>query len=94
MLGGDLKLAYRYGIRKIFLNNLVMATIVLDIADDKLVAQIKKVCSMIKGVGMVRVIKNKDITKTRGYKEAMSDIKDGRVYHAENAEDMFKKILG
>ena len=71
-----------------------MVTIVLDIADDKLVMQIKKVCSMIKGVAKVRIVKNTDVTKTRGYKEAMSDIKDGRVYHAENAEDMFKKILG
>ena len=71
-----------------------MATIVLDIADDKLVAQIKRVCSMIKGVAKVKVVKNKDITKTHGYQEAMNDIKEGRVYHAENADDMFKQILG
>ena len=43
----------------------IMATIVLDIADDKLVMQIKKVCSMIKGVAKVRIVKNKDVTKTR-----------------------------
>ena len=71
-----------------------MATIILDIADNKLVAQIKKVCSMIKGVDNVKVIKDKDITTTKGYKEAMNDIKEGRVYHAKNAEDMFKQILG
>ena len=71
-----------------------MATIVLDIADDKLVMQIKKVCSMIKGVAKVRVVKNKDVTKTRGYQEAMDDIKAGRIYHAESAEKMFKQILG
>ncbi len=35
-----------------------------------------------------------DITKTSGYKEAMDDIKHGRVYHAESVDDMFKQILG
>lgn len=49
---------------------------------------------MIKGVAKVRVVKNKDVTKTRGYKEAMDDIEAGRIYHAESAEDMFKQILG
>jgi hypothetical protein len=72
---------------------LVMATIVLDITDDKLVMQIKKVCSMIKGVCKVKVVQNKDVTKTRGYQEAMDDIKAGRIYHAESADDMFKQIL-
>ena len=67
-----------------------MATIVLDIAD---VMQIKKVCSMIKGVTKVRIAKNKDVTKTRGYQEAMDDIKAGRIYHAENADEMFKQIF-
>lgn len=49
---------------------------------------------MIKGGGKVNVVKSKDITKTKGYQEAMDDIKRGRVYHAENAEDMFIQILG
>ena len=42
-----------------------MATIILDIPDDNLVTQIKKVCSMIKGGGKVNVVKSKDITKMR-----------------------------
>ena len=71
-----------------------MATIILDIPDDNLVTQIKKVCSMIKGGGKVNVVKSKDITKTKGYQEAMDDIKHGRVYHAENAVDMFIQIIG
>lgn len=51
---------------------------------------------MIKGVASVRVhkTKNEDITKTAGYKEAMEDIKHGRVYHAESVDEMFKQILG
>lgn len=35
-----------------------------------------------------------DITKTAGYREAMDDVKAGRVYKATSTEDMFKQILG
>lgn len=35
-----------------------------------------------------------DITKTAGYKEAMLDKQEGRIYHAENVDDMFNQILG
>ena len=35
-----------------------------------------------------------DITKTEEYKEAMDDVKHGRVYHADSVDDMFKQILG
>ena len=38
--------------------------------------------------------KTEDITKTPGYKEAMDDVKHGRVYHADSVDDMFKQILG
>ena len=44
-------------------------------------------------VTKVRVVKNKDVTKTQGYQEAMDDIKAGRIYHAENADEMFKQIF-
>ena len=37
---------------------------------------------------------DKDITQTKEFKEAMEDVKAGRVYKAENAEDMFQQILG
>ena len=33
-----------------------------------------------------------DITQTAGYKAAMDDVKHGRVYHAENVEDMMIQI--
>ncbi len=73
-----------------------MATIILDVQDESLLTQIKKACQLLKGVASVRVhkTKNEDITKTAGYKEAMDDIKHGRVYHAESVDDMFKQILG
>lgn len=35
-----------------------------------------------------------DITKTAGYKEAMDDIKHGRVKSASSVDDLFNQILG
>ena len=54
---------------------------------------------MIVGVTSVKVQKDTkskeyDITKTAGYREAMDDVKNGRVYHADSVDDMFKQILG
>ena len=45
---------------------------------------------------MATLVKPKeyDITKTAGFREAMDDIKHGRVYHADSVDDMFKQILG
>lgn len=75
-----------------------MSSIILSITDESLLTQIKKACSLLKGVGNVKVVKsatdNHDITKTEGYREAMDDIRNGRVYSAQSAEDMFKQILG
>lgn len=76
-----------------------MASVVLTVADESLLSQIKKACSLLKGVDKVEVIKksstvDKDITQTKEFKEAMEDVKAGRVYKAENAEDMFQQILG
>lgn len=75
-----------------------MSSIVLNVTDESMLTQIKKACLLLKGVGSVKVVKSdagsNDITKTRGYREAMDDIKNGRVYKAESAEDMFKQILG
>ncbi len=80
------------------MKELVMASVVLTVTDESLLSQIKKACSLLKGVGEVKVIKNKttskDITQTKGYKEAMEDIREGRVYHAESVDDMFQQILG
>lgn len=38
--------------------------------------------------------KKYDITKTAGYREAMEDVRLGRVYHAKDADDMFRQIFG
>lgn len=79
-----------------------MATIVLQVPDESLVSKVKQACKMLMGVASVKVqrptaatkTKEYDITKTAGYREAMDDIKNGRVYHADSVDDMFKQILG
>lgn len=73
-----------------------MATIELYVPDESLVSKIKQVCKMLQGVTLVKVRKTEtpDITKTSGYREAMEDIKEGRLYHADSTEDMFKQIQG
>lgn len=56
---------------------------------------------MLMGVASVKVQKaattkprEYDVTKTASFREAMEDVKHGRVYHAESVDDMFKQILG
>ena len=73
-----------------------MATIVLNVPDESLVSKIKQACKMLQGVASVKVQRSKseDITKTAGFKEAMDDIKRGRVYHADSVDDMIKQIFG
>lgn len=76
-----------------------MATIVLQVPDENLVSKVRQACKMLMGVASVKVQKSTpskeyDITKTAGYKEAMDDVKHGRVYHADSVDDMFKQILG
>lgn len=53
---------------------------------------------MLMGVVSVKVQKSAskvdDITKTAHYKEAMDDVKTGRITHHDSVDEMFKSILG
>ena len=76
-----------------------MATIILQIPDETLVSKVKQACKMLVGVTSVKIQKdakpkNTDVTKTAGFREAMEDVKNGRVYQADSVDDMFTKILG
>ena len=76
-----------------------MATLVLHIPDESLVSKVKQACKMLMGVTSVKVQKDAkpkeyDITKTAGYREAMDDVKHGRVTHHDSVDDMFRSILG
>ena len=74
-----------------------MATLVLQIPDESLVQKVKQACKMIVGVASVKVQKpakekKYDITKTAGYREAMDDVKNGRVYHYDSLKDFYKEM--
>jgi hypothetical protein len=73
-----------------------MATIVLQVPDESLVAKVKQACKMLMGVTSVKVQKTSqrvdDITKTADYKAAMDDVKHGRVTEYDSVEDLFEKL--
>ena len=73
---------------------IIMATIVLDVQDESLLTQIKKACQLLKGVASVTVhkTKNEDITKTAGFKEAMEDVRLGRVSTYESVDQLFEEL--
>ncbi len=75
-----------------------MATIVLQVPDENLVAKVKQACKMLMGVSSVKVQKTRsdagDITKTAHYKAAMDDVKNGRITNHDSVDEMFKSILG
>ena len=73
-----------------------MATIILQVPDESLVSKIKSACKMLKGVASVKVKratkKEYDITKTAGYREAMDDVKNGRVTTYNSLQDFYKEM--
>lgn len=74
-----------------------MATIVLQVPDESLVSKVKQACKMLIGVSSVKLQKETkpksyDITKTAGYREAMDDLKHGRVTHYESLKDFYKEM--
>ena len=74
-----------------------MATIVLQVPDESLVAKVRQACQMLMGVASVKVqkkvsAKKLDITKTEGYKEAMADVKNGRVTTYASTGDFYKEM--
>lgn len=75
-----------------------MTQLTVNIDDVSMLEQIKQAISMLRGVVSVKEKKTKpkerDITKTAGFREAMDDIEQGRVYHADSVDDMFQQILG
>ena len=68
--------------------------LLVSISDLSMINDIKKAISMLKGVTSVKKQKTYDITKTKGFQEALDDVKHGRVHHADSVDDMFKQILG
>ena len=72
-----------------------MATILLNVPDESLLTQLKRACQMLKGVSSVKVLKSTeeyDITETAGYKEAMDDVKQGRVTQYDSVNQLFDEL--
>ena len=70
------------------------AQLLVSISDLSMLNDIKKAISMLKGVTMVKKQKEFDITKTKGFQEALDDVKHGRVTHYDSVDDMFRSVLG
>ena len=72
------------------------AQLLVSISDLSMLNDIKKAISMLKGVTAVKKQKQKeyDITKTKAFKEALDDVKHGRVTHYDSVDDIFKSVLG
>ena len=65
--------------------------LLVSISDLSMMNDIKKAISMLKGVTKVKK-KTYDITKTAGYREAMDDVKHGRVTHYDSLKDFYKEM--
>lgn len=59
--------------------------------DFDMMEKFKKVAKALLGPKAITMPRKK---KLNGIDQALLDIKEGRVYHAETTEDMFKQILG
>ena len=72
------------------------AQLLVSISGLSMLNDIKKAISMLKGVTTVKKQKQKefDITKTKGFQEALDDVKHGRVTHYDSVDDMFRSVLG
>ncbi len=68
--------------------------LLVSISDLSMINDIKKAISMLKGVTSVKKQKTYDITKTKGFQEALDDVKHGRVTHYDSVDDMFRSVLG
>lgn len=74
-----------------------MATLVLQVPDESLVTKVKQACKMLVGVASVKVQKpaapkEYDITKTASYREALDDVKNGRVTEYDSLQDFYKEM--
>ena len=65
----------------------------ITLEQDAMVNDIKKAIKMLRGIASVKLVHAKT-TKKSGIEKALDDVKAGRVYHAENVDDLFNQILG
>ena len=74
-----------------------MATLILQVPDESLVSKVKQACKMLMGVASVKIQKEAnpkeyDVTKTAGFRNAMEDVKHGRVTTYNTLKDFYKEM--
>ncbi|MDO4958724.1 MAG: hypothetical protein Q4E68_05665 [Prevotellaceae bacterium] len=68
-----------------------MNQMVITFDDVSVMQHVKKTLSLMRGVKSVTIPRKKRMC---GLDRALKDVEEGRVYHADSVEDMFKQILG
>lgn len=68
-----------------------MNQMVITFDDVSVMQHVKKTLSLMRGVKSVTMPRKKRMC---GLDRALKDVEEGRVYHADSVEDMFKQILG
>ena len=74
-----------------------MATLILQVPDESLVSKVRQACKMLMGVASVKIQKEAnpkeyDVTKTAGFRNAMEDVKHGRVTTYNTLKDFYKEM--
>lgn len=59
--------------------------------DVSVMQQVKKTLALVRGIKSISIPRKKRMC---GLDRALKDVEEGRVYHAESVDDMFKQILG
>ena len=67
-----------------------MTQLTINIEDKSILPHLKKILNAIEGVSIAKPSKKSKC----GLEEAIDDVKAGRVSYADNADDMFRQVLG
>lgn len=70
-----------------------MSTLIVSVEDATMLTKIKAAIEQLRGVVSVTDGVSYDATDCDAYREAMEDVKAGRVYKTSSVEDMFKQAL-
>lgn len=70
-----------------------MSTLIVSVEDISMLANIKAAIEQLRGVASVTNGDMYDALDCEAYREAMEDVKAGRVYKASSVDDMFKQAL-
>lgn len=67
-----------------------MTQIILNVEDTSILGPLKKIINALDGVSIAKTTR----ARKSGIEEAYDDIREGRIYKADNVDDMFQQILG